>query len=276
MAYIGSPQGTGFSTIRSQQFTGNGSLTAFTMRNSVSRPEHIEVFVNNVRQDPHSAYTVSGTTLTFTEAPGDATNNIYVVYLGGNVNTTEIPPDATIALRDGLKTAPSLFRNLEIATGMYFPKANTVAFAQGGKDILTGNNSIVTIGINGTTVATFNSTGIDITGSVSADNYLTTVNSVTVGAANVTLNFSNTNVFDLSLTTSTHLNRPSNIVAGQKGTIFVTQDGTGSRTLSYSSVFDFAGGSAPTLTTAGSAVDRIDYVVKSTSSIHAVATLALA
>ena len=96
MAYIGSPQGTGFSTIRSQQFTGNGSLTAFTMRNSVSRPEHIEVFVNNVRQDPHSAYTVSGTTLTFTEAPGDATNNIYVIYLGGSVNTTEIPPDAAI------------------------------------------------------------------------------------------------------------------------------------------------------------------------------------
>ena len=56
----------------------------------------------------------------------------------------------------------------------------------------------------------------------------------------------------------------------------MTQDGTGSRTLSYSSVFDFAGGSAPTLTTAGSAVDRIDYVVKSTASIHAVATLALA
>jgi hypothetical protein len=45
--------------------------------------------------------------------------------------------------------------------------------------------------------------------------------------------------------------------------------------LSYSSVFDFAGGEAPTLTTTASAVDRIDYVVRSSSSIHAVATLAL-
>jgi hypothetical protein len=45
--------------------------------------------------------------------------------------------------------------------------------------------------------------------------------------------------------------------------------------LSYSSVFDFAGGTAPTLTTTASAVDRIDYVVRSSSSIHAVATLAL-
>ena len=69
MTYIGNPQGTGFSKIDSQQFSGTGSATAFTMRHPVGQPEHVEVYVNNVRQDPHSAYTVSGTTLTFTEAP---------------------------------------------------------------------------------------------------------------------------------------------------------------------------------------------------------------
>ena len=55
----------------------------------------------------------------------------------------------------------------------------------------------------------------------------------------------------------------------------MTQDGTGSRTLAYGSYWDFAGGTAPTLTTTASAVDRIDYVVRTTGSIHAVATLAL-
>ena len=79
---------------------------------------------------------------------------------------------------------------------------------------------------------------------------------------------------NLTLYINTHLNLPTNVTAGQAGTIVVKQDGTGSRTLSYSSVWDFAGGTAPTLTTTASAVDRIDYVVYSTSRIQAVATLA--
>ena len=102
-----------------------------------------------------------------------------------------------------------------------------------------------------------------------------TIDAVSVGAANVTMDFANTNHFALTLGTNSNLDRPSNLTAGQTGSIFVIQDGTGSRTLSYSSVFDFAGGTAPTLTTTASAVDRIDYVVRSSSSIHAVATLAL-
>lgn len=68
------------------------------------------------------------------------------------------------------------------------------------------------------------------------------------------------------------LDNPSNITVGQSGSIFIVQDGTGSRTLSYGSAFDFAGGTAPTLSTAANAVDRIDYVVRTTSSIHCVFT----
>ena len=101
------------------------------------------------------------------------------------------------------------------------------------------------------------------------------IESVTVGGANVALDFANAQMFSLTLGTNTNLNRPSNLTVGQSGTIFLVQDGTGSRTLSYSSVFDFVGGTAPTLTTTASAVDRIDYVVRTTSSIHAVASLAL-
>ena len=462
MTYIGNPQGTGFSKIDSQQFSGTGSKTAYTMRHSVGQPEHVSVYVNNVRQDPHMAYTVSGTTLTFTEAPSNATNNIYVVYLGGAINTTELPPDTTLSVKGGIINAPSIHRHGEIQTGAYFPAANTVALVQGGKEILRANNSLLELKISGTTVATINSTGMNIAGSVfddgtallssisantqlgsgvvtqhaiasgnvvtstindgavtaakiaagnvvtaainhhavtadkiddgvisaakmasafinantdfasalvdasvikadainpqhvadgainantmisngivtqnliAAGNVVTTkindaavtsaklaagavsantkmaadvvgarelrignvaaangvfthnahtyaraqrsrVESVTVGAANVTIDLANTNVFNLTLGTNSNLNRPSNITVGQAGTIFVSQDGTGSRTLSYSSVWDFVGGTAPTLTTTASAVDRIDYVVFSTSRIQAVATLA--
>ena len=66
---------------------------------------------------------------------------------------------------------------------------------------------------------------------------------------------------------------PSNQAVGQSGSIFITQDGTGSRTASFNSAFKFAGGTAPTLSTAASAVDRIDYVIKASNVIHSVITL---
>ncbi len=66
---------------------------------------------------------------------------------------------------------------------------------------------------------------------------------------------------------------PSNQVVGQTGSIFITQDGTGSRTASFNSAFKFVGGTAPTLTTTASAVDRIDYVILSSNVIHCAISL---
>ena len=69
------------------------------------------------------------------------------------------------------------------------------------------------------------------------------------------------------------LANPTNITVGQSGVIFVKQDSTGSRTLSYGSAWSFAGGTAPTLTTTASALDAIAYSVESTSNIVATAIL---
>ena len=66
---------------------------------------------------------------------------------------------------------------------------------------------------------------------------------------------------------------PSNQVVGQSGSIFITQDGTGSRTASFNSAFKFVGGTAPTLTTTASAIDRIDYVILSSNVIHCAVSL---
>ena len=98
--------------------------------------------------------------------------------------------------------------------------------------------------------------------------------SVASGDTSKTLDFATANNFALTLanTSSCTLANPSNLTAGQSGSIFVVQDATGSRILTYGSSWDFIGGTAPTLTTTASAVDRIDYVVRSASSIHAVFT----
>ena len=90
--------------------------------------------------------------------------------------------------------------------------------------------------------------------------------------ANISVDLAASNNFSATLAGNRTLDNPSNIVAGQSGSIFIVQDGTGSRTLAYGSYYDFAGGTAPTLTTDASAVDRIDYLVRSATSIHCVFT----
>jgi len=92
-------------------------------------------------------------------------------------------------------------------------------------------------------------------------------------ASSIATNLALSNNFSVTLAGNRTLANPTNIVAGQSGSIFITQDGTGSRTLAYGSYFKFVAGTAPVLSTAAAAIDRIDYVVKSSTAIQAVASL---
>ena len=97
------------------------------------------------------------------------------------------------------------------------------------------------------------------------------VTTLTSGAT-VTPDLNDSNNFTLTLGENLTIANPSNCTAGQSGSIFLVQDGTGSRTAAWGSYWAFAAGTAPTLTTTASAVDRVDYVVRSAASIHAVFT----
>ena len=79
MPFIGTTPTQGFvSSFPKQSFTPNGSTTVFTLTNPVATANDLEVFVGNVRQEPTTAYTAAGTTLTMSEAP-DAGLNFYVI-----------------------------------------------------------------------------------------------------------------------------------------------------------------------------------------------------
>jgi hypothetical protein len=79
MSYIGNqPVYQAFVT---DQFSGNGSTTAFTMSVAPANTASVLVAVSGVLQDP-STYSVSGTTLTFSAAPPSGTGNISARYLG--------------------------------------------------------------------------------------------------------------------------------------------------------------------------------------------------
>ena len=82
MAYIGQNADGNFTTsVSKDTFSGNDSTTAFTLSEAATT-NTVDVFVENIRQEPTTAYTVDGTTLTFTAAPVTGTNNIYVVNRG--------------------------------------------------------------------------------------------------------------------------------------------------------------------------------------------------
>jgi hypothetical protein len=93
MAFIGTPLDTRntFQSLVGKRFDGDGSTTDFTLDVAPGSVLDIEVFVGNVRQDPNSAYTLSGTTLSFTGAPPSGTNNIYVVHQAKSVGTIDVP-----------------------------------------------------------------------------------------------------------------------------------------------------------------------------------------
>ena len=105
MAFIGTPLYTRntFQSLQGKRFNGDGSTTDFTLDVSPGNVLDIEVFVGNVRQDPNSAYTVSGTTLAFTGAPPSGTNNIYVVHQAKSVGTIDVPAGGVAA--DSLATS---------------------------------------------------------------------------------------------------------------------------------------------------------------------------
>jgi len=88
-------------------------------------------------------------------------------------------------------------------------------------------------------------------------------------ASTIAVDMSVGNNFSVTLGGNRTLGNPTNLTAGQSGVIFITQDGTGSRTLAYSSYWDFPSQTAPTLTTTANAVDVLIYTVRSSTSIAA-------
>ena len=107
---------------------------------------------------------------------------------------------------------------------------------------------------------------------LSADNTWTgaqrgTITALTDGAT-ITPDFSASNDYSVTLGGNRTFANPTNITAGQSGTIYVTQDGTGSRTLAWGSYWHFPGGSSTAvLSTAANSVDAIAYTARTTTSL---------
>ena len=86
--------------------------------------------------------------------------------------------------------------------------------------------------------------------------------------ANISVDFNAGQNFHLTLAGNRTLDNPTNCVPGQVGSIFISQDG--SKTLAYGTSWEFIGGTAPTLTTGAAAIDRLDYIVRTSTAVQSI------
>ena len=78
-----------------------------------------------------------------------------------------------------------------------------------------------------------------------------------------TVNFSTSSITDLTLTANTTLTFPT-ATAGAQGTLLITQDATGARTVTWPTSIRWASGTAPTLTATAAKTDVISFLAVGT------------
>jgi hypothetical protein len=64
---------------------------------------------------------------------------------------------------------------------------------------------------------------------------------------------------EVTVTSNFTLNFPANVTEGDSAFLYIRQNATGGRTITWNASFRFAGGTAPTLSTAANAVDRVEF-----------------
>jgi hypothetical protein len=174
MAYIGNTNTTQAFIPAVDYFNGDGATVAFTLSRPVASVAQVQAVIENVPQNPGTAFTVSGNTITFDSAPPSGTSNIYVYYTSpitqviqpgqGTVGTTQlgnitaINSTTTMALRTAGTTAVTIdaSQNVGIGTSTMTSKLNIA----GG----------ITIGDYQNIGATSNSAGISLTGGSTTNN----------------------------------------------------------------------------------------------------------
>jgi len=108
MPFIGNQPALAYTSLAKQDFT-TSATTSYVLDNPVANANEIALFINFVRQEPTTAYTASGTTLTLTSATS-ATDDMYCVFLGKAVQTVNPPAGSvgTSQITDGAITSAKL------------------------------------------------------------------------------------------------------------------------------------------------------------------------
>ncbi len=274
----------------------NGSTTAFTLQvggANVSPGSANSLLLNlgGVMQNPNTDYTVAASTLTFTTAPASGLS-FWALSLGQGIDEDiSTPSDASVTaaklaspldlpdnqkIRFGTGNDLSIYHdsnhsyieesgtgNLRILTNSF-----TVNNAANSENMIQATqDGSVDLFHNSVKKFETASGGISLTGGAAAN-----ITALSDGAT-ITIDMATACHHSVTLGGNRTFAAPSNQVVGQAGSIFITQDGSGSRTAAFNAAFKFVGGTAPTLTTGAGLTDRIDYIIKSSNVIHCAVSL---
>jgi hypothetical protein len=164
MAYIGNTNETQAFAPAIDYFNGNGSSVAFTLSRPVASVAQVQAVIENVPQNPGTAFTVFGNTITFDSPPPSGTNNIYVSYTSpitqviqpgqGTVGTTQlgnitaINSTTTMALRTVGTTAVTIDASQNVGIGITNPQTalglasgNNISWGSSNFPYISGDNS---------------------------------------------------------------------------------------------------------------------------------------
>lgn len=155
---------------------------------------------------------------------------------------------------------------------------NIASVGIGSSNTLIVNNSGIHVN---SSLLTVNNTGLYVNSSLMTVNtqglYVNGASAGAIGTltdgANIAVNMGTYNNFSVTLNGSRNMDNPTNLVVGQSGIIFISQNSGGGQALTWSSYWKFPSNTAPSLTTTASAVDAVVYTVRTSTSITAQALL---
>ena len=221
--------------------------------------DNIDVLIPN-----NSKLYVVKNSITYT----DSTDSL-VLKVAGNTGVTI--PAGTVALyvTNGVTTQAVEKTNLSSLTVTGAARFDSTVTVSGAVDFKTnisvGGTAVVGGAAQFASTVTVSGKGKFMTGA------LTPIVTLT-DAASVATDLNTGNVFYVTLGGNRTLAAPTETTTniGAVGQIFIQQDGTGSRTLSYNTVFQFPDASVPVLSTAANAVDTLFYAVRTTTKVDAI------
>jgi hypothetical protein len=265
MPYIGrSPQVGNYSKLDSIAASFNDSLTDFNLAVSGSAytpgtATQLIISIDGVIQEPESAYTVSGSTISFTSAPATGAS-FYGIGLG-DVLDIGTPSDGTVTaakLVSGAVTAG------KIASGGV--SANTQLAAGVVTNHALATNAIESDNISPSANVAYANRSQKFTLAQQGNTYA--FGSLT---ANTRPDMNTANFFSLTVGGNITIYNPTNQKSGQSGAFVLTNGG--SYAVSWGGDFKFASGTAPTITASGT--DVISYYIGSANNIYVDALQAL-
>lgn len=242
---------------------------------------------------------VGNTTLTTNDGSSDQARSAFIEFIG-NLTTSinvEIPGVSKgYGIRTNFATVSAgatLTLKTAAGTGYSVPTsaANTFVFCDGvsvhglnssglglgtasQRDVGTGAENIADVSLSDIRYARVSADNSFIGANTFNGQVYSPIVSLT-DAASISLDLSTGNSFAVTLGGNRTLENPSNAIAGQVGYIYVYQDGTGSRTLSFGDSYRFAKGAAPVMTTSISAVDMLVFSVRGVSAVDVLPVLDL-